>query len=161
MSPANAALERLTRVPGVRGSLLISATDGLVVAEHGFSRSFEVMTAAALGSAIVASTEELARIMGAPRFGVLVHGGSRQSCRLSAFGTPRGRWIGLVVFGTVNLFDRPLKVVMYFDGSVNGLTVGAPVSYRGVRLGTSARANSSATSSAGVENVNRPHMPRV
>ena len=34
MSPANAALERVTRVPGVRGSLLISATDGLVVAER-------------------------------------------------------------------------------------------------------------------------------
>ena len=32
--PANAALERVTRVPGVRGSLLISATDGLVVAER-------------------------------------------------------------------------------------------------------------------------------
>ena len=34
MSPANAALERVTRVPGVRGSLLISGTDGLVVAER-------------------------------------------------------------------------------------------------------------------------------
>jgi predicted regulator of Ras-like GTPase activity (Roadblock/LC7/MglB family) len=34
MSPVNAALERVTRVPGVRGSLLISATDGLVVAER-------------------------------------------------------------------------------------------------------------------------------
>ena len=34
MSPANAALERITQVPGVRGSLLISGTDGLVVAER-------------------------------------------------------------------------------------------------------------------------------
>lgn len=34
MSPANAALERVTRVPGVKGSLLISAGDGLVVAER-------------------------------------------------------------------------------------------------------------------------------
>lgn len=34
MSPADAVLERVTRVPGVRGSLLISATDGLVVAER-------------------------------------------------------------------------------------------------------------------------------
>jgi predicted regulator of Ras-like GTPase activity (Roadblock/LC7/MglB family) len=31
---ANVALERVTQVPGVRGSLLISATDGLVVAER-------------------------------------------------------------------------------------------------------------------------------
>lgn len=34
MSPANAALDRVTQIPGVRGSLLISATDGLVVAER-------------------------------------------------------------------------------------------------------------------------------
>lgn len=34
MSPTNAALERVTQVPGVRGSLLISGTDGLVVAER-------------------------------------------------------------------------------------------------------------------------------
>jgi predicted regulator of Ras-like GTPase activity (Roadblock/LC7/MglB family) len=34
MSPANSALERVTKVPGIRGSLLISGTDGLVVAER-------------------------------------------------------------------------------------------------------------------------------
>jgi predicted regulator of Ras-like GTPase activity (Roadblock/LC7/MglB family) len=34
MSAAEVALERVTQVPGVRGSLLISATDGLVVAER-------------------------------------------------------------------------------------------------------------------------------
>ena len=34
MSPANSALERVTQVPGVRGSLVISGTDGLVVAER-------------------------------------------------------------------------------------------------------------------------------
>jgi predicted regulator of Ras-like GTPase activity (Roadblock/LC7/MglB family) len=34
MSPASNALERITQVPGVRGSLVISAGDGLVVAER-------------------------------------------------------------------------------------------------------------------------------
>jgi predicted regulator of Ras-like GTPase activity (Roadblock/LC7/MglB family) len=34
MNAADEALERVTRVPGVRGSLLISAEDGLVVAER-------------------------------------------------------------------------------------------------------------------------------
>src|SRR5690349_23903995 len=34
MSPAEAVLQRVTQVPGVRGSLLISGTDGLVVAER-------------------------------------------------------------------------------------------------------------------------------
>jgi predicted regulator of Ras-like GTPase activity (Roadblock/LC7/MglB family) len=34
MSEAEAALEQVTRVPGVKGSLLISGSDGLVVAER-------------------------------------------------------------------------------------------------------------------------------
>jgi predicted regulator of Ras-like GTPase activity (Roadblock/LC7/MglB family) len=34
MSEAEAALEQITQVPGVRGSLLISGGDGLVVAER-------------------------------------------------------------------------------------------------------------------------------
>ena len=103
--------------------ILLMTTSGQVVAQHGFSRSFEVMTAAALGSAIVASTEELARIMGAPRFAGVVHGGSRQSCMLSAFGTPRGRWIGLVVFGT----ETSIGIVqLFFDQMVAELVGAAP-----------------------------------
>jgi len=103
--------------------ILLMTTSGQVVAQHGFSRSFEVMTAAALGSAIVASTEELARIMGAPRFGAVVHGGSHQSCMLAAFGTPRGRWIGLVIFGT----ETSIGIVqLFFDQMVEELVGAAP-----------------------------------
>jgi hypothetical protein len=103
--------------------ILLMTTSGQVVAQHGFSRSVEVMTAAALGAAIVASTEELARVMGAPRFAALVHGGSRQSCMLSAFGTPRGRWIGLVVFGSETSVGL---VQLFFDQMVQELLVAAP-----------------------------------
>jgi hypothetical protein len=103
--------------------ILLMTTSGQVVAQHGFSRSVEVMTAAALGAAIVASTEELARIMGASRFAALVHGGSRQSCMLSAFGTPRGRWIGLVVFGS----ETSVGIVqLFFDQMVEELVTAAP-----------------------------------
>jgi hypothetical protein len=103
--------------------ILLMTTAGQVVAQHGFSRSVEVMTASALGAAIVASTEELARIMGAPRFGALVHGGSRQSCMLSAFSTPRGRWIGLVVFGS----ETSVGIVqLFFDQMVEELVTAAP-----------------------------------
>ena len=103
--------------------ILLMTTSGQVVAQHGFSRSVEVMTAAALGAAIVASTEELARIMGAPRFAALVHGGSRQSCMLCAFGTPRGRWIGLVVFGSETSVGL---VQLFFDQMVAELVTAAP-----------------------------------
>jgi hypothetical protein len=103
--------------------ILLMTTSGQVVAQHGFSRSVEVMTASALGAAIVASTEELARIMGTPRFAALVHGGSRQSCMLSAFTTPRGRWIGLVVFGS----ETSVGIVqLFFDQMVEELVTAAP-----------------------------------
>jgi hypothetical protein len=94
-----------------------------VVAQHGFSRSLDVMTAAALGAGIVASTEELGRLMGAQKFEALVHGGQRQSCMLAAFATPRGRWIGLVVFGP----ETSVGIVrLFFDQMVQQLVTLAP-----------------------------------
>jgi phospholipid/cholesterol/gamma-HCH transport system substrate-binding protein len=41
----------------------------------------------------------------------------------------------LFIFGANKLFSRKFPVVMFFDENVNGLTVGAPLSYRGIRLG--------------------------
>ena len=102
---------------------LLMTSSGQVVAQHGFSRSLDVMTAAALGAGIVASTEELARLMGGARFEALVHHGSRQSCLLSAFATPRGRWIGLVVFGP----ETSVGIVqLFFDRMVTELEAVAP-----------------------------------
>jgi paraquat-inducible protein B len=49
--------------------------------------------------------------------------------------------VGLLVVGVLALgslrwfFERPVRVVMLFDGDVNGLTVGAPLAFRGVKLG--------------------------
>ena len=78
---------------------LLMTSSGQVVAQHGFTRSLDVMSAAALGAGIMASTAELARVMGARPLQAVVHQGSRLGVVLSAFDTPRGRWIGLVVFG--------------------------------------------------------------
>ena len=79
--------------------VLLMTSSGQVVAQHGFTRSVDVMSAAALGAGIMASTGELAHLMGSPRFGALVHQGTEQGLLLSGFDTPRGRWIGLVAFG--------------------------------------------------------------
>jgi hypothetical protein len=102
---------------------LLMTSSGQVVAQHGFSRSLDVMTAAALGAGIGASTDELARLMGSPRFEALVHHGPRQSCLLSGFSTPRGRWIGLVVFGP----ETSVGIVqLFFDQMVQQLASAAP-----------------------------------
>ncbi len=43
---------------------------------------------------------------------------------------------GVVMFGSGKLFVPSKKYVMYFDGSVKGLSVGAPVVFRGVKVGS-------------------------
>lgn len=42
---------------------------------------------------------------------------------------------GLIVLGGGKFFTRQVPVVFYFDGSVAGLSAGAPITFRGVRVG--------------------------
>lgn len=42
---------------------------------------------------------------------------------------------GIIVFGSGNFFSQVHRYVLFFDGGVNGLRVGAPVAFRGVRIG--------------------------
>lgn len=79
--------------------VLIMTGSGQVIAQHGFTRALDVMSAAALGAGIVASAQELAKTMSWPPFSTMVHQGIRQGHFLARFDTPRGTWIGLVVFG--------------------------------------------------------------
>jgi hypothetical protein len=117
-----APLERFLAESSARLTLLMTSS-GQVVAQHGFVRSVDVMTAAALGAAILASTGEIGRLVGESRFHALVHQGTRQQVFLSDFETARGRWIGLVVFdreSTVGL------VQLFFDRLVAELVEAAP-----------------------------------
>lgn len=43
--------------------------------------------------------------------------------------------IGISVFGSGMLFQRADKYVLFFDGSVKGLSAGSPVVFRGVKIG--------------------------
>lgn len=94
-----------------RVTLLMTGA-GQVVAQHGFTRSLDVMAAAALGAGIMASTEELARVLGSRPLGAVVHQGGGLGVYLAGFDTPRGRWIGLVVFGP----ETSLGLVQLFFG---------------------------------------------
>lgn len=80
--------------------VLVMTASGQVIAQHGFTRSLDVMAAAALGAGILATTAELADLV-APGddFGAVVHQGTHQGVWLAGFDTPRGRWVALVVFG--------------------------------------------------------------
>lgn len=47
--------------------------------------------------------------------------------------------IGLITLGGLQLFKKELPFVMFFEGSLGGLDVGAPVEIRGVKIGTVTR----------------------
>jgi hypothetical protein len=53
----------------------------------------------------------------------MVHQGTRQGMYLSAFDTPRGRWIGLVVFGPETSVGL---VQLFFQQFVDDLAAAAP-----------------------------------
>lgn len=43
---------------------------------------------------------------------------------------------GIITLGGMQLFKKELPFVMFFDGNIGGLDVGAPVEIRGVKIGT-------------------------
>ena len=107
-------LETFVKEAGARLVLLMT-TAGQVMAQHGFSRALDVMSAAALGAAIIASTDEIARQLGQAPFAALNHQGERQGIFLASVRTERGKLVTLVVYdldvsslGLVQLFFEQL-----------------------------------------------------
>jgi hypothetical protein len=116
-------LGEFLRESGARLALVMTGS-GQVIAQHGFTRALDVMSAAALGAGILATTAELARILDAPAgFGAVVHQGDRQGVWLAGFDTPRGRWIALVVFGAESSIGL---VRLFFDRFATEIAAAAP-----------------------------------
>jgi len=122
MSPQTRAVEGWTLQPltdFVREAsarlVLVLTPSGQVLAQSGFSRAVDVMSAAALAAAIVASTSELARQLSQPPFAALSHQGPKTGFFLATFKTERGTLAVLAVYdldvsslGLVQLFYEQL-----------------------------------------------------
>ncbi|MGH7582395.1 MAG: hypothetical protein ACREL5_04110 [Gemmatimonadales bacterium] len=103
---------------------LVMTSSGQVVAQHGFTRSLDVMSAAALGAGILATTGELAALLqSGGSFGAVVHQGHREGVWLAGFDTPRGRWIALVAFSTESSVGL---VRLFFDRFAAQIAATAP-----------------------------------
>lgn len=109
-----APLVKFVKEAGAR-LVLVMTSAGQVLAQHGFSRALDVMSAAALGAAIMASTEEIARQLRQAPFAALNHQGDRHGIFLAGVATGRGRLVALVVYdlevsslGLVQLFFEQL-----------------------------------------------------
>ena len=107
-------LMKFVKEAGARLVLLMTSA-GQVLAQHGFSRAVDVMSAAALGAAIMASTDEIARQLQQSPFAALNHQGERHGIFLAGIVTDRGRLVTLVVYdldvsslGLVQLFFEQL-----------------------------------------------------
>lgn len=119
-------LERFIDESGARLTLLMTPA-GQVLAQHGFTRAVDVMAAAALGAAIVASTAEIARYLDEPAFAQLNHQGDHHGVFMGGFETPRGRLLALVVYGT----DTSIGLVqLFYESLVEGLVAAAPAEER-------------------------------
>lgn len=44
--------------------------------------------------------------------------------------------LAVLIFGSGSLFRHTYKYVLFFDGSLKGLSVGSPVTFRGVKIGS-------------------------
>jgi hypothetical protein len=78
--------------------VLLLETSGRVLAQHGFTRSLDVMSACALAAAIHASAAEIGRYLDGTGFTTLHHPGTTRQIFLGELPTARGAYILLTVF---------------------------------------------------------------
>lgn len=107
-------IQTFIREARVRIALLVNGA-GQVLAQHGFTRSYEIMNVASLAAAAHASSQALAGMAGAERWLHLYHGGARQQLFLAPLKTAADELILVVIFdgdsslGIVRLFYQNLE----------------------------------------------------
>lgn len=102
---------------------LLLHPSGQVVAQYGFARAVDVMSACALAAAIHASSGELGKQLEGTPFRGLHHAGEGRQLFLGEAQTPRGSYILLTVFDQESSFGL---VRLYFDEFRRELAAAAP-----------------------------------
>jgi hypothetical protein len=102
---------------------LLLHPSGQVLAQHGFARAVDVMSACALAAGIHASAAELGRQLDGRPFRGLHHAGRGKQIFLAEAHSPRGPYIFLTVFGSQSSLGL---VRLYFDSLVAALAAAAP-----------------------------------
>jgi len=116
-------LTDFVREASVRLVLLMTPA-GQVLAQSGFSRALDVMSAAALGAAIMATTAELARQLRQAPFAALNHQGQRHGIFLSSLAAERG---AVVVLAVYDLDVSSLGLVqLFFEQMATDLKAASP-----------------------------------
>lgn len=109
-----APIRSFVRESRVRMALLVSGS-GQVLAQHGFTRSYEVMNVASLAAATHASSRALAELSGARRWEHMHHAGSARQLFFAPLRTPVEELILVAIFdddsslGIVSLFYETLE----------------------------------------------------
>lgn len=102
---------------------LLLHPSGQVVAQYGFTRAVDVMSACALAAAIHASSGELGKQLEGRPFRGLHHAGESRQMYLAEARTPRGPYIFLTVFDEASSLGL---VRLYFDEFARELAAAAP-----------------------------------
>src|SRR5262245_21325287 len=104
-------LRRFVEDSGVSLALLLHP-NGQVLAQFGFSRAMDIMSACALAAAIHVSSAELGRMLDGRAFSELHHAGKERQIFLAEAETRRGTYIFLAVFDEGSSLGL---VRVYFD----------------------------------------------
>ena len=117
-----APLRRYVDDARARLALLLHPS-GQVLAQAGFTRAIDVMTACALAAAVHATAGELGRLVEGRPFRGLHHAGPEKQMYLAPAETARGAYICLTVFDSASSLGL---VRMYFDELCTELAAAAP-----------------------------------
>lgn len=143
---AKPAISDFVRESRVRIALLINGS-GQVMAQHGFTRSYEVMNVASLAAAAHASARALAELTDATRWTHLHHAGKERQLFLAPVQTPVAELILVAIFDG----DSSLGLVQLFFERLTSTVAAMPEFQR--ELAATTQQNFERDLEAGLHNV--------